>query len=91
MNYYLQELKYFVQAFFPSIVFNFHYLPFRQAIKLPIWVFKPHIHRFKGKVIIESPRIRTGMIRLGELGGRMYPNNGIGWTNEGTVIFRGGY
>lgn len=29
---YLQELRYIV----PTLYFNFHYLPFRQAIRLPI-------------------------------------------------------
>lgn len=30
-------LRYFI----PTAWFIFHYLPFRQAIKLPIWLYKP--------------------------------------------------
>ena len=90
MNKYLKAINYgfneswlFIKALIPSLFFNFYYLPFKQAIKLPILIYKPHIHRFKGSITIDSPYIKTGMIRLGVLGGRMYPNNGIGWTHEG--------
>jgi len=89
MRYYLDQFILFVKVFFPSIIFNFRYLPFKQAVKLPIWACKPHIHKFKGKVIIDAEHIKTGMIRLGVHGGRMYPNNGFSWTNEGIVIFKG--
>lgn len=89
MSYYLKKITLFLKALFPSLFFNFHYLPFKQAIKLPIWIFKPHIHKLKGSVIIDSQKIKTGMILLGAHGGRMYPNNGIEWTNEGEVVFKG--
>lgn len=35
-----------------SIYFNFHYLPFKQAMRLPIWLYKPHFLALKGKIII---------------------------------------
>lgn len=72
-----------------SIYFNFHYLPFKQAIKFPILVKKSHIYKAKGKIIIDAP-IKFGMIKLGFFGGHMYPNNGIHWTQYGgTIIFKG--
>ena len=72
-----------------SIYFNFHYLPFKQAIKFPILVKKSHIYEAKGKIIIDAP-IKFGMIKLGGFGGHMYPNNGIHWTQwGGTIIFKG--
>lgn len=72
-----------------SIYFNFHYLPFKQAIKFPILVKKSHIYEAKGKIIIDAP-IKFGMIKLGFFGGHMYPNNGIHWTQRGgTIIFKG--
>lgn len=78
-----------IRALVPSIFFNFYYLPVKQAIKLPIMIYKPHFHKMGGKVIIEGP-VRHNMIRLGFFGGHMYPNNGIHWTQEGgTIIFRG--
>ncbi len=72
-----------------SIYFNFHYLPFKQAIRFPILVKKSHVYEAKGKIIIEAP-IKFGMIKLGFFGGHMYPNNGIHWTQYGgTIIFKG--
>lgn len=72
-----------------SIYFNFHYLPFKQAIRFPILVKKSHIYKAKGKIIIDAP-IKFGMIKLGFFGGHMYPNNGIHWTQYGgTIIFKG--
>ena len=37
-----------------TVYFNFHYLPFRQAIHLPILLYKPHLKELKGKVLISS-------------------------------------
>src|SRR5574344_485775 len=69
--------------------FNFHYLPIKQAIKLPIWLRKPHFVKCGGKIIIESGSIKTGMIRLGTYGVSIYPDSGIIFENRGTIIFNG--
>lgn len=85
---YLQELRFII----PTLYFNFRYLPWRQAIKLPIVLYKPHLLACKGKVRIEPEDgyIRHGMIRMGFRRVSIYPNNGITWDNHGgTVIFRG--
>lgn len=37
----------------------------------------------KGKIIIDAPFVKTGMIHLGGFGGHMYPNNGIHITQWG--------
>lgn len=46
------ELK-VLRYIFPTVYFNFHYLPFKQAIKLPIVFYKPHFGMLKGKVLIK--------------------------------------
>ena len=75
---------------FTTIFFNFYHLPFNQAIKLPIWLYKAKLYDlFKGKVEIDSHSIKPGMIRLGFMGGHMYPNNGIQIWNKGKIIFHG--
>ena len=81
---YLQELRYIV----PTLYFNFHYLPFRQAIRLPIVLYKPHLLKCKGTIRLEPEdgRIRHGMIRLGFHQVSLYPNNGFTWENLGGVI-----
>ena len=85
---YLQELRYI----FSTLYFNFHYLPFRQAIHLPIVLYKPHLMKCKGTVKIEPEdgRISHGMIRMGFHMVSLYPNNGVTWENKGgTIVFRG--
>ena len=73
-----------------SIYFNFHYLPYRQAIKLPILVYKPHFLSLKGTVKIECEHVYMGMIRLGFRTCGIYPNAGFTWENlGGSVIFQG--
>jgi len=80
-----------------TVYFNFHYLPFEQAVKLPIYLHKAKFQRewgggrlsLKGKVIIESEEISRGMIRLGFIQSTSHPDHGFLWSNEGTVIFKG--
>lgn len=73
-----------------SVYFNFHYLPLKQAIKLPIILHRASLIDVKGKVRIESNNIYRGMIHLGSYGVCLYPDHGIVWQNHGgTVIFQG--
>lgn len=72
-----------------SILFNLKYLPFQQAIKLPILVYKMRLISQKGKIIIDSDHIYLGMIQLGFPRAATYPNNGITWRNRGKIYFKG--
>ena len=73
-----------------SVYFNLHYLPFKQAVKLPILLYKPDLLRMKGRVRIDCDHISMGMIRLGFRTCSIYPNNGIVGENlGGTVVFKG--
>ena len=56
---------------------------------LPVLLMKPNFRKLGGKVIIESDNIRRGMIRLGFNRANIFPDNGISWLNEGTIIFKG--
>ena len=76
---------------FKTIYFNFRYLPFKQAIKMPIFVSrKVYLLHTGGQIKFDCP-IRTGMIQIG------YENVGIFdkkvsrsiWQVSGTVIFKG--
>lgn len=73
----------------PSMYINFRYLPFRQALKMPILVHKPHFLKMGGKIIIDAPKINTGMIRLGIYASALFPNNGFTLKHEGIIIFKG--
>lgn len=73
----------------PSIIVCFRYLPFKQAIKLPILVYKAKFINWKGKILIDAPKIEFGMIKLGFLTATPFPNTGIIINIEGTIIFHG--
>ncbi len=79
----------YLRSLLPSIYFNFKYLPIKQAIKLPILVYKPTFHEMGGSVKIESSKIHFGMIRIGFWRTATYPNTGISWRNRGKIIFKG--
>lgn len=71
-----------------TIYFNFRSLPFSQAVKLPIWLYRPHIVSCKGKVILGGA-IRSGMIRMGFNMVSIYPRNGVTIENRGVMVFNG--
>ena len=78
------------RAFFPSLLFNFRHLPWRQAIKLPILLYKPHILKQKGKITIDSDNVRFGMIKMGFPTSAIFPyHSGITIKNEGELAFKG--
>ena len=78
-----------LRSLLPSIYFNFHYLPFAQAIRLPILFYKPRFGALKGRVRIEGP-VKTGMILLGNQRTGIYPDTGIMFENGGgECVFRG--
>lgn len=83
------KLRILLQALLPTIFFNFRYLPFKQAMKLPIWLYKPHFISLKGSVKIDTGEVYPGMIRLGFLTATTYPDNGFTWNNEGQITFKG--
>ena len=85
----LNNLCLFLRMLLPSLWFNFKYLPFKQAVKLPILLYKPTILELKGSVVIESDSIRFGMIRLGIFKSAIYPNTGITIRNFGQLVFKG--
>lgn len=73
-----------------SLYFNFHYLPFKQALKLPILLYKPDLLSTKGKIILDCKNIKFGQIRMGFRTCSIYPNSGFVWENHGgTIIFKG--
>lgn len=78
-----------MRSLLPSIYLNLKYLPIKQAIRLPILVYKPHYKRLSGTVAIESNNFYFGMIRLGFNSNDGYPNNGITIKNDGMIVFKG--
>lgn len=53
-------------SFFKTVYFNFRVLPFRQAMKLPIFIYgNVSFYWLKGTVCFENCNIRKGMVKLG--------------------------
>lgn len=68
-----------------SLYFNFHYLPFLQAIKIPIiFLSRTYLKKMKGTVKIKG-KIKPGMIRLGHMGNSLYLQSNFRnvWCNYG--------
>lgn len=81
--------KWMLRSILSTIYFNFHYLPFNQAIKLPIILYKPQLLKCKGSIQILG-KVCTGMIQLGRRNVSIYPNTGITYENHGgNIIFYG--
>lgn len=74
-----------------SIYFCMKVLPFKQAWKIPILLYKPKFFNLKGEVKIVSDNIKFGMIQLGFPINPMYPNNGffLEICKGGLVVFNG--
>lgn len=78
--------------FLPHILFfNFKMLPFNQAVKLPIWLYKPKFGKLTGAVVLDIPLkdVKMGMIKLGEFSVNIYPNSGVMLDIRGHIVFKG--
>ena len=86
----IYKILHILRSIHKTIYLNFKYLPLKQAIRLPIILYKPKFVACKGKVVIESEYITLGMIQLGFNQAHAYPHSGIVWENNGgTVVFKG--
>lgn len=87
----MKRYKLFISGLPKTLLFNFHYFPIRNAIKLPVLLtHKVRLKKLKGRVILQAKEIRRGMISIG------YSNVSINdvneyslWNVEGTVVFKG--
>lgn len=74
-----------------TIWFNFKVLPFRQAIRLPFFIYSKTIFRnLSGRITIDSDRISTNMIKIGA--DWWYPATSkplVIWSIYGTLVFKG--
>ena len=80
-----------ISTFLRSVYFNFAFLPFRQALKLPIWIERPafHFRGYRGDIVIDADDLHFKMIRLGYRYNSWYPFNGINLQIVGKLVFHG--
>ncbi len=79
------QYRWVLRSLIKTLYFNFHYLPFKQAIKLPILLYKPKLLKCKGTIEIKG-HVKFGMIKLGPYSVSIYPNTGIVFENHGGKI-----
>lgn len=72
-----------------TIYFNFKYLPFSQAKKLPIWLHRPLFVCLHGKVVIDAPSVTRGMIGIGFPVTTFYKNERTALELRGEIVFKG--
>lgn len=48
-----------------SIRVNFRKLPFRQAVRLPILVYRTKLQSLKGQIVINSDELKMGLVKIG--------------------------
>lgn len=83
------ENKRLLRNILKSVYFNFHYLPFKQAVHLPILLYKPKLRELKGTIRFDC-KVKFGMVFLGFPYAPIYPNSGIMFQNlGGTIVFKG--
>lgn len=87
----MKILKDLIKINLKTIIFNFNYLPFQQAIKLPVLVSrKTYFKRLRGEVNIQSP-IRFGMIKIGYNNCHIFDKKKSRtiWRVDGNINFNG--
>jgi len=74
-----------------TLLFNFHYFPFKTAIRLPVWLtHKVRLKSLNGKIILKADAIRRGMVTIGFQDVSINDVNEYSlWNVEETVIFEG--
>lgn len=88
----VKTIKYlFSPSFLYTLYINFHYLPFRQAVKLPIILRNTSIRGGRGEILIDSDHISFGMIRIGGMGRNLWCRRKKSYLDlrNGRMVFKG--
>lgn len=74
-----------------TIWFNFHYFPFKTAIRFPFLIYyRTLLRKMGGKIIIQAP-VRTGMVKFGAHYVKIIDPFYLRtvWDVEGTLVIKG--
>lgn len=83
------ENRWMLRSLAKTVYFNFRYLPAKQAVKLPIWLYKARLRKLGGSITIKADKVRPGMIQLGTDRVSVYRNGGISLEINGDIVFGG--
>ena len=82
--------KIFSHNWFKILYYNFKYLPFHQAIHLPIDVSWKTVMKNEGKIIV-SGQVKRGMISIGFHSSDLFGTRPTIIENRGLLHFKGGH
>lgn len=74
-----------------TVYFNFHYFPFKTAIRMPFFIYKcTELYKMNGKIIIESG-VKPGLVKFGPhgLGTQDLLYSRTMWEVMGTLVVKG--
>lgn len=74
-----------------TIYFNFHYFPFKTAIRMPFFIYnRSELFKMNGKIIFDTP-IKPGIVKFGShgLGTQDLLYSRTMWEVMGTLIIKG--
>ncbi|MGG4407210.1 acyltransferase [Niallia taxi] len=86
-----QKILIFLLGLPNTLIFNFYYFKFKDAVKLPVFIsHRVVLDKMKGKVIIEAP-LSFGMIKFASTEHMFFKKQGKNsyWNVEGIVKFKG--
>ncbi len=84
------KMKYYLQmSLLRTFYFNFRYLPFSQAIRLPVILFRGTVlRRMKGKLVLPE-KVRHGMIKIGRADVAGWEKRNTSLSIDGELVFKG--
>lgn len=74
-----------------TIYFNFHYFPFKTALRMPFFIYnRTELYKMQGKIILEVPA-RPGLVKFGShgLGTQDLLYSRTMWEVMGTLVIKG--
>ena len=79
---------------FKTIYFNFRTLPFKEAVKLPVYVYAGvRLVNLSGKVVFRNCNLRKGMVQLGKSVDLFYPKGSSLFvlSRDSLLVFEGDF
>lgn len=90
------DIKFVIKLFkkvniWKTLYFNFHYFPFKTALRMPVFIYwQSELYKMGGKIVIDAP-IKTGMLKFGPhgLGTQDLLYSRTMWEVSGTLVIKG--
>lgn len=74
-----------------TVYFNFHYFPFKTAIRMPVFIYhQSELYLMRGRIVLETP-VRPGLVKFGPhgLGTQDLIYSRTMWENSGALVIKG--